>query len=149
MARGKLLPRELGHQREVDSRVKFLLVTKQGWKQWVGFTSCYAQWPAALMKFIMDSPWEGADEVFVHLHAHLGLLRGMRATYLATGSDDVWKRYWLGFCQRRPWSPLYRQPCLEWWELVRAGRTWLCVPRAQFYARGGFERRVEPTLSLK
>ena len=34
VARGKLLPRELGHQREVDSRVKFLLVTKQGWKQW-------------------------------------------------------------------------------------------------------------------
>ena len=45
-----------------------------------------------------------------------------------------------------PALPPEWQPFLEWWELVRA---WLCVPRAQFYARGGFERRVKPNLSLK
>ena len=97
--RGTVLPLESGRDREFDSRVKFELVTKQGWKQWVGFNACYSQWPAALLNFIMDGPWEGADDIFIHFQFCRVFLREMRATYWTTGSEEMWNNYWYGFCQ--------------------------------------------------
>ena len=116
-----MLPLESGRDREFDSRVKFELVTKQGWKQWVGFNACYSQWPAALLNFIMDGPWEGADDIFIHFQFCRVFLREMRATYWTTGSEEVWNNYWHGFCQQMAERSLYRQPCLEWWDARGCG----------------------------
>ena len=39
----------------------------------------------------------------------------------ATGSEEVWNNYWYGFCQQMAERPLYRQPCLEWWDARGCG----------------------------